>query len=145
MSLYPTFEIPADIEDVIEPQQEVTSAYFDFKLGDFVLNDPGKVVQSTEREAWIQWCLKVVLTQRYAYYGYSSNTGAEIEEAMNEPTRKAQESALQRTITEALLADPYGRTAYVRNFNFKWEPDSVYVDCIVGHKDGTEENMNVTL
>lgn len=145
MSLYPVFEIPPDIEDVIEVQQDVKSAYFDFQKGDFVLSGAGKMVQSTEREAWIQWCLKAIFTQRYSYYAYSSNMGIEIEEAMNEPDRKAQESALQRTITEALLADPYGRTAYVRNFVFRWQADSVYIECTVGHKDGTEDNIQVTL
>ena len=36
MSLYPVFEIPPDIEDVIEVQRDVKSAYFDFQKGDFV-------------------------------------------------------------------------------------------------------------
>lgn len=145
MSLYPVFEIPPDIEDIIEVPQEVTSVSFDFKLGDFVLTGSGKMLQSTEREAWIQWCIKSIYTQRYAYYAYSSNTGAEIEEAMNEPDRKAQESALQRTITEALLADPYNRTAYVKSFAFSWGPDYVKIECTVGHRDGTEENIQTTL
>ena len=43
--------------------------------------------------------------------------------------RKAQESAIERTIRETLMTNP--RTEYVRGFSFSWEKDSVRVSFTV--------------
>ena len=75
--------------------------------------------------AWVQWCLKMCLTERFAFLSYSSAIGVETEEARKQPTRQATESVLERTITEALLAD--SRTEAVRGFSFQWAGDGVYV------------------
>ena len=75
----------------------------------------------------MQWCLKTVLTQRWAFFAYSSQAGVEIEEAFAQQDRKAQESYMEKTITEALLADPYQRTRRVYDFTFVWKTDGVEV------------------
>lgn len=38
-----------------------------------------------------------------------------------------QKSYLEKTVTEALLADPYGRTKRVYDFTFVWQTDGVEV------------------
>src|SRR5690606_16141644 len=79
--------------------------------------------------AWVQWCVKAVMTERFSYLAYSGNYGAEIDEALKQPTRAAIETEVERTITEALLADP--RTYTVRDFSFEWRGDEMYVSFTV--------------
>ena len=79
--------------------------------------------------AWAQWCVKTVLTERFAYLAYSGNYGVEIDEALKQPTRAAVETEVERTITEALLADP--RTYAVRDFSFEWRGNELYVSFTV--------------
>jgi hypothetical protein len=93
----------------------------------------------------VLWCTKTILTQRWAFLGYSDNAGIEADEAFKEPGRKAQERAFTRTITEALLADPMGRTMQVRDFLFAWQPDSLGITCTVYGADGNTATINAAL
>lgn len=127
-SLFPTFAVPKVVGEEKKPENRMKgSLYFDFAKGDFLLNSEGNIESATPYEAWCQWCMKTVYTQRFAFLGYSGQVGTELEEALNETTKKAQESALIRTITEALLADPYSRTKRVYSFLFQWGTDSLEV------------------
>ena len=131
--LYPTFEVPK----LEKKTNQVTnrnkySVYFDFEKGDFVRNGSGIMKKSEPYDAWVQWCIKTVHTQRWACMAYSANTGVELIEAAGQETKKGKDAYLEKTITEALLADPYRRTNYVRNFQFGWQGDSVTVTCDIG-------------
>ena len=126
-NLYPTFESPTIVEQE-QPQlaPEYPKSYlFDFEKGDFVLDGAGRIAIADGHQAWVQWCVKTVLTERFAYLAYSWNYGAEIDEALKQPTRALVEMEIERTITEALLADP--RTYAVRDFSFEWKGDELYV------------------
>ena len=126
-NLYPTFEPPTIVEQE-QPQlaPEYPKSYlFDFEKGDFVLDGAGRIVIADGHRAWAQWCVKTVLTERFAYLAYSQNYGTEIETALKQPSRQAVEAELERTITEALLMDP--RTEMVRDFRFTWEGDQLRV------------------
>ena len=128
-SLFPTFE-PIDdvVEQPAEEQLSPSSVYFDFESGDFAVNAVGKTIQADPATAWAQWCGKQLHTQRYAFLSYSPDIGVEAAEALQEPTREARESYLRRTIIEALMADPLGRTQLVQGFSFDWnEPDGVII------------------
>lgn len=130
-NLYPSFEPPIIVEQE-QPQlaPEYPKSYlFDFEKGDFVLDGAGRIVIADGYTAWVQWCIKAVLTERFAYLAYSGNYGVEIDEALKQPTRAAVETEVERTITEALLADP--RTYAVRNFLFKWRGNELYVSFTV--------------
>lgn len=107
--------------------EQKKSVYFDFEKGDFSLESNGEIKTATPYDAWVQWCLKTVLTQRWAFLAYSTQAGVEIEEAFAQQDRKAQESYMEKTITEALLADPYQRTKRVYDFTFVWKTDGVEV------------------
>ena len=126
-NLYPTFEPPTIVEQE-QPQlaPEYPKSYlFDFEKGDFVLDGAGRIVIADGYTAWVQWCVKTVLTERFAYLAYSWNYGVEVEQAIKQPDRALVEMEIERTITEALMADP--RTELVRDFSFKWHADELYV------------------
>ena len=127
-NLFPTFAVPKVVENKIPKENRTKkSVYFDFEKGDFSLESNGEIKTATPYDAWVQWCLKTVLTQRWAFLAYSTQAGVEIEEAFAQQDRKAQESYMEKTITEALSADPYQRTKRVYDFTFVWKTDGVEV------------------
>ncbi len=127
-NLFPTFAVPKVVENKIPKENRTKkSVYFDFEKGDFSFESNGEIKTATPYDAWVQWCLKTVLTQRWAFLAYSTQAGVEIEEAFAQQDRKAQESYMEKTITEALLADPYQRTKRVYDFTFVWKTDGVEV------------------
>lgn len=92
---------------------------FDFDQGDFVLTPTGKAVECQEEEAWVQWCIKALHTQRYRYLVYSRNYGQEFEDLISlNLTRNGNESEIGRMTEETLRVDP--RTAEVGHFQFDW-------------------------
>lgn len=129
-NLYPAFDMP----EIVEQQQtqlepEYPESYlFDFKKGDFVVDGAGRVVVADGHTAWKQWCIKAVLTERFAYLIYGWDYGAEIGDALKMPSRAAVGMEIERTITEALLVD--SRTETVRDFSFKWAGDQLWVSFI---------------
>lgn len=145
-NLYPAFEVP-DLAPTAATAPAPTYGRgwaFDFAKGDFVLDGAGGVVALDGHNAWVQWCVKTVLTQRLAYPIYSNQYGCEVLEAMKSATnRRTAEAEIARTITEALLAD--ARTAAVRDFQVTWEGDQVRVSCTVEPVIGSAERLEVTL
>jgi hypothetical protein len=144
-NLYPVFEVPEIVEQQqTEPAPEYGKSWlFDFEKGDFVLDGTGRVVEADGHTAWVQWCVKTILTQRFAYVIYSSDYGTELEEAQKQPDRKAVEIELERAITEALLVDP--RTEMVKDFVFEWEGDTVKVSFVAVPVVGPPERLEVIL
>lgn len=126
-NLYPVFEMPELMEQQqAQPEPEYPESYlFDFEKGDFVRDAAGRIAVADGHRAWVQWCVKTVLTERLACLAYSWDYGTEVEKALKKPTRAMIEAEIERTITEALLADP--RTELVRDFSFKWRADELYV------------------
>jgi hypothetical protein len=136
-NLFPVFDVPAQLADDIQTGQRYLPApLFDIESGEFILSGARQALYGSGIDAWILWCTKTILTQRWGYLGYSNNAGIEAEQAFNEPNRAAQESAFTRTISEALLADPMGRTQQVRNFQYRWLADSLWISCEVVGYDG---------
>ncbi|HHX87694.1 MAG TPA: DUF2634 domain-containing protein [Firmicutes bacterium] len=129
-SLYPVFDMPELVEQQqTRPEPEYPDSYlFNFEKGEFVKDGAGRVVIADGYTAWKQWCIKAVLTQRFAFLAYSWDYGVEVSEALRSPTRKAVEMEMERTITEALLVDP--RTQQVREFTFRWAGDQLWVSFV---------------
>ena len=125
-------------EDLIE-QQPIgyrNGIAFDYERGDFPRDGMNKMLDSHGIESWEAWCLNCLQTERYKHLAYSSDFGIELEAAMRTNSREEAESILTRQITEALLADPYKRTAYISNITFNWTAaDSVSVDVTVHGRD----------
>lgn len=101
---------------------------FDFEAGDFILTPSGKVATAEDLQAYMEWCQKTLLTQRYRYLIYSRNYGSEYEELVGRGFSKAIiESEVERMTGEALMVDP--RTEEVNNFSFSWREDALYFTC----------------
>ncbi|WP_213997065.1 DUF2634 domain-containing protein [Tepidanaerobacter syntrophicus] len=144
-NLYPTFEMPELVEQQLETEPKYPKSYlFDFEKGDFVRDGAGKILVADGHTAWVQLCTKTLLTERFAYLSYSSDYGVEIEKVMKEKSRKTIETEIERTITEALLADP--RTESVSDFSFEWSGDSLLVSMtatpVIGHSERIEVSYN---
>ena len=83
----------------------------------------------------------MALTQRYTCAAYQDEIGTELDEALAEDSEKAVESAIERTISEALLVNP--RTEYVRNFEFSWSGEAVSVSFTVKGVDTDEFKVSI--
>ena len=138
-NLYPVFQTPTILEETKKNEGVYkASSYFDFELGDFRMDGGGKMVEASGFDAWKQWCIKTVATQRGAFYNYTDGLGIDGEQAMAQDTYELQKAALESTIKEALLADPYGRTVEVRDFAWSRGVDSLHMSCTsVGQDDRT--------
>ena len=142
--LFPVFEMPSvDIVKQSEEQKYKSSVYFDFNTGDFKQDGAHKLIPANGREAYRQWCIKIVLTERYDHLAYSMDIGTELNEAMQEPEISAIKSALERTITEALMVNKH--TEYVRDFTFSREADCMRLSFTVKGYDLEEQQINLTI
>lgn len=145
-NLFPVFDVPSTLAEEADTQERYPPApMWDVETGDFIKDGAGHPLYGSGYDAWVLWCTKSILTQRWAHSGYSANEGIEAEQAFQEPDRQAAESAFERTITEALLADPMGRTAQVRDFEFSWEADSLWISCVIVGTDGDTASIRAKL
>jgi hypothetical protein len=143
-NLFPVFDVPEiKTPAPAEEQKYKPSVYFDYALGDFRRDGANKLVMADGKEAWKQWCIKTVLTERLDRMSYSSDIGTELEDALKQADRQAVESALERTITEALMVNP--KTEYVRGFNFIWDSDGLHCEFTVKGKEWEEQHIGVIL
>lgn len=128
-NLYATDEVTLD--EALLQDNEIAfgkSVTFDFKAGEFVLSPTGKFVEVEGEDAWIEWCQKAILTQRYRWLIYSRSYGQEFEDLIGSGlTQAAIKSEIERMVTEALLVD--SRTASVENFAFSWVGDELTFSC----------------
>jgi hypothetical protein len=141
-NLYPVFEIP----DMSAQTQDSRATYgkswqFDFETGTFVTNGGNRMVEADEAAALMQWCIGACMTPRGEYLAYSNQYGIDIDEVRNQPTRKAMELALERTITEAILINP--RIDSVKEFRFEWCADGVYVSFEIQSKVGDSQLIGI--
>lgn len=105
---------------------------FDYETGEFKRDGRNKIMEASGIESWKSWCINCLSTERYAHLAYSTDFGIETKAIFAAETRSAAESILVRQVTEAILADPYGRSEYLTFNNIDWStPDAVYVDFTV--------------
>lgn len=125
--LFPTFDVPEILEDSqVYEEKYKRSVWWDFEKGDFVRDGANRILYCSGMEAYQAWCVKMAETERFACLSYPEELGVEMEEALKEDSGKAVESAIERTITEALSVNPC--TEYVREFSFMWDGDRVNCD-----------------
>lgn len=130
-----------DLDDFTEEDDTYEAEYrpslaWDFEKGDFVRDKSNKVLQCDGVEAFKTWCVKTITTERFTCLAYDDDLGTEMIEAADEPDNEAVELAIERTIEEALMANP--RTEAVEDFIFDWEADTVHVTCTVTATEGWE-------
>lgn len=140
--LFPVVDSPALTQE--KTDYDLTykpSIAWDETKGDFVVDGANRGCRSSGTEAYKTWCKKMALTERYACAAYPNELGAELEAALQEPDHKVVESALERTISEALLVNP--KTEYVKGFEFTWNGDSVSCSFFVRGVDGDEFEVTI--
>ncbi len=146
-NLFPVFDM-VDIlveQPPMKEQQYMPAPLFDIEKGEFVLNGANQAMYGSGYDAWVLWCTKTILTERFACLAYSHNMGIETDFVFSRKDKAATEAAFIKTITEALLSDPMGRTQYVSDFDFQWKDDSVYLTCIVAGLNGNSATIEVRL
>lgn len=112
---------------------------FDYMLGDFPRDGRHMLLDSTGIGSWKSWVTNCLQTDRYAHLAYNTDFGLDYDAIFGAESREEAESILTRQITEAILADPYKRAAYIEEIEFTWPAaDAVQVDAtIVGIDDVT--------
>jgi hypothetical protein len=137
----------AAIDDEDAVVMEVRTPSFDFDTGDFVVSKSGKMKEAEPDQAWSQWCMKCVATQRYSLLAYGQNYGVDEEGAMAEPDTESKLNYLGEEITDALMSDPNNRTADVGDIEWGRSPsapDSVIGKVSVENADQTTIGLVVT-
>jgi hypothetical protein len=105
---------------------------FDYQLEDFPRDGMHKLMDSTGIESWKAWCVNCLRTERGKHLAYNTDFGIDMDSALKAGSREEAESILTREITEALMADPYERTAYISDITFTWESlDTVAVSVTI--------------
>lgn len=140
--LFPVFDVPEVSTPAAASERKYKpSVYFDYDLGDFRRDSSGNMVEASGHDAYIQWCLKTCMTERFTRLAYSADIGTELIDALDQDTREAVESAVERTITEALMVNP--RTEYVRAFTFTWEAAELRCTFIVKGREWEERQLSL--
>ena len=99
-SLFPVIETP-EIQAVQQYDRTYRESYqWDYQTGDFMRDGAKRIPKCDGAEAYKTWCMKAVMTERKTCLAYPDTVGAEINAAFQKPSRKAQESAIERTIRE---------------------------------------------
>lgn len=118
-----------------------TTVQFDFEKHEFILSPTGKMKTVDESDAWGEWCVKALCTERFAYLIYSSDYGEEIDTLMGQSKPHAViESEVRRMVKECMMCDP--RTASVDEFSFTWIDDGFIFSCKITNTLG--ESMTIT-
>lgn len=124
-NLFPEDDEEEIIAEELEDEEEtpvgyLDSVYFDDEIGDFVRDGQHRLKTATGIEAWEQWCINCLLTEKEKYPAYGDLFGIATEEAFQSDDRAEIESILTLEITEGLMNDPYGRTEFVESVDFNW-------------------------
>ncbi len=131
-NLFPTENVnnSVPLDDIKQniPVGYKQSINFDDKSGDFSRNGQYRAITAAGVEAWKQWCMNCLETERYSKSSYSTDFGINTKLVFKLQDKSAREILLQKEITEALKADDYKRTVAVSDFKFNWfAPDAVEV------------------
>lgn len=142
-NLYPEGYEDEIIEDADLDEEEPIGyrpgVAFAWDPGDFPRDGRNRLTEASGVESWQQWCMNCLQTARYKHLAYSDDFGIDIDEVFSAESQEEAESILTSEITEALQADPYGRTEYVSFVDYEWTaPDSVLATVtVVGIADVT--------
>lgn len=143
-ALFPVVNVPEFAKESKRYNRKYKpSVAWDLEKGDFIRNGANQLVECNGRETYRVWCAKAVFTERYVCAAYPKSIGTEMESALKEKSNGAVESAVERTITEALLVNP--RTEYVRGFSFTWNGDELYCRFTVKGVDWEEFSLSGTI
>lgn len=143
-TLFPVFDVP-ELKPITQDKNRryKRSVFFDFDTGDFRTDAARRITEATGYEAYMQWCQKVVMTERDTCLSYSTSIGIEGEYALSLAQHDAVESALEKTITEALMVNVH--TEYVRDFLFSWSADEIRITFTVKGRSWDETSVDAVI
>lgn len=119
---------------------------FSYEKGDFLRNGSNNIMECSPFEAWVQWCQKVLMTPRFQCDAYSTDIGIDLRDVIAASSKSEAESILTSEISEALAADPYGRTDYVQAVEYDWiSEDTVIATVTVLGVYETSANITATI
>ena len=121
--LFPVFDLPQIPETDAVDEIYRQSVYFDYELGDFRRDGSGRLVVADGREAWIQWCIKMVGTERLTCLAYNEDIGTEFEAMGDLSDVDSNWMKIQKTITDALMM--HRATEWVSGFEFENDGEDV--------------------
>lgn len=98
----------------------IPGVFFDETIGDFARDGQHRTKSATGIEAWEQWCINCIMTEREAYPAYGNIFGVKTKEAFKADSPGEAEAILTLEITEGLMNDPYGRTESVEDIIYNW-------------------------
>lgn len=137
------------IDDLQLDEQPIGYKYgvkYDNERGEFIRDGRKRIVDANGVESWKQWCINCLCTERFKHLAYPPDFGINLESILSAESRELAETIAIREITEALMADPYGRTAYVSDITFNWyTADAVQVDCTVNGIDDVTIDITASL
>lgn len=143
-NLYPDqfLTTTADLPETKVSQVQFGKSWrFDFDTGEFILTPTGKVAESQDVDAWIEWCKKALMTERYRWLVYGRFHGQEFEDLIRRNLNRAgNESEIKRIATDCLMVDP--RTKSVDNFKFTWDGDKCFFTCDITNVRGQSANLS---
>lgn len=143
-TLFPVIDVPAIVTPTaVKEQKYKSSVSFDYELGDFTRDGAGKMLQADGREAYMQWCMKTVMTERFTCLSYNADIGTEMIDALVQADHAAVESAIERTINEAIMVNP--KTEYVRDYEFIWNNAELLCNFTVKGRNDTEQRIGISL
>lgn len=125
-------ELQINMENTTKTPDNGKSFLFDFKSGDFALQN-GKMIEVEGIDSLKIWIQKTLLTEKNKYQIYKgTDYGVSLEDLIvgKYPTDFTR-NEIQREITEALLINPNVST--VTNFNFNNDKDLLTVGFTVNH------------
>ncbi len=143
--LFPVFDFP-DIEDAEDEQEQELykpSVYFDFEAGDFARDGANRLILADGRDAFIQWCIKAVQSEREELLAYGEDYGTEFEELSEISDRDQRENWIEETIADCLMENPACES--VSDFEFRYEGDQFWVSFLVKGYDWNEEEIEVQI
>ena len=132
---------PVGYEEEVITQEDLSSnaptgyrngIAFDYETGDFKRDGMNKLLDSDGIESWKSWCVNCLQTERYKHLAYSTDFGIELDKVFAAGSRQEAENILTREITEAIMADPYERAAYIEDVAYDWTaPDAIVVELAI--------------
>lgn len=141
--LFPTFDFPEIEDNDLEEEKYSPSVYFDYEKGDFILDGTNNMVIADGKEAFIQWCIKTVYTERGKLLAYDDDIGVEFEQLAYAPSREEKEVLIIDSITDALSVHPAFESA--DDFEFAYLGDECCISFIVKGSPWNEETMSITI
>lgn len=114
------FAVPRVLPEAREEAPFPPDFRLDIERGDLVLGAYGDIERTADGyEAWRQWCLLALRVERYGNDAFTEFYGTERARIIRAPNPEIAQAEAERVITEALAADPYGRTFQITNWRFE--------------------------